>query len=216
MTLAGVKRIAARGEGQHIEFKLRVPRPERMAREMIAFANSGGGTLLVGVDDDGSIVGVKDVEEEEFSIRHAVGAHCRPPVKWRSYRVPVSRRREVVVITVPVSKQKPHFMTASSGSPSGAAYVRVADRSMEASPETVALLRTQDHEDGVFFELGEREMMLFRYLEQYGHVTADGWAQVANLSRVEAGDVLVTMTRAGVLTQHRRESGEYFTLHMAE
>jgi len=87
---------------------------------------------------------------------------------------------------------------------------------MEASPETVELLRTEGHEEGVFFELGEREMMLFRYLEQYGHVTAEGWAQVANLPRHEAGDVLVTMTRAGVLTQHRQESGEYFTLHMAE
>ncbi|PIQ63152.1 MAG: transcriptional regulator [Bacteroidetes bacterium CG12_big_fil_rev_8_21_14_0_65_60_17] len=216
MTLAGVKRIAARGEGRHIEFKLRVPRPERMAREMIAFANSGGGTLLVGVDDDGSIVGVKDVEEEEFSIRHAVGLHCRPVVKWRSYRVPVSRSREVIVITVPASKYKPHFMAASSSSASGPAYVRVEDRSMEASPETVELLRTEGHEEGVFFELGEREMMLFRYLEQYGHVTAEGWAQVANLPRHEAGDVLVTMTRAGVLTQHRQESGEYFTLHMAE
>ncbi len=216
MTLAGVKRIAARGEGQHIEFKLRVPRPERMAREMIAFANSGGGTLLVGVDDDGSIVGVKDVEEEEFSIRHAAHAHSRPVVKWRSYRVPVSRRREVIVITVPASKHKPHFMTESSTSASGPAYIRVEDRSMEASPETVALLRTQDDANGVFFELGEREMMLFRYLEQYGHVTADGWAQVANMSRHEAGDVLVTMTRAGVLTQHRREQGEYFTLHMAD
>lgn len=66
MTLDHLRRLVARGEGQTIEFKRRVPSPDRLAKEVIAFANSSGGQLLLGVTDDGRIVGVKDSEEEEF------------------------------------------------------------------------------------------------------------------------------------------------------
>ena len=52
MTHRQLERLVAVGEGQHLEFKRQVPRPQRLAKEVIAFANSGGGHLLLGVDDD--------------------------------------------------------------------------------------------------------------------------------------------------------------------
>lgn len=215
MTLDDVKRIVARGEGQHIEFKRRVPSQERIAKEMIAFANTGGGTVLVGVNDDGTVVGVKDAEEEEYALRKAISAHCRPTVKWRSYRVPVTNKRDIIVVTVPRSGTKPHFLRTANGGPE-AAYIRVDDMSLEASPETVALLRAETSDDGVHFEMGETELVLLRYLEQYGNITVDAWASVANLDRDEAGQILVTLTRAGVLSQQHGDRGDYFTLQYAD
>jgi predicted HTH transcriptional regulator len=46
------------GEGQHLDFKQHISSAEKIARTLVAFANSGGGQLLVGVDDQGEIVGV--------------------------------------------------------------------------------------------------------------------------------------------------------------
>ena len=46
MTSNDVKRLAAMGEGRTLEFKNRVPRPERIAREVIALANTDGGSGL--------------------------------------------------------------------------------------------------------------------------------------------------------------------------
>ncbi len=215
MTLEDVKRIVARGEGQHIEFKRRVPTHERIAKEMIAFANTGGGTVLIGVNDDGSVVGVKDAEEEEFSLRQAVSTHCRPPVRWRSYRVPVTNKRDVLVVTVPRSGIKPHFLLPDGGG-SQTAYIRVDEMSVEASPETVSLLRSETSNEGVHFEMGEPEMILLRYLEQYGSITVNTWANVSNTDRSTAGDLLVTLTRAGVLAHHTSDRGDYFTLHFAD
>jgi predicted HTH transcriptional regulator len=215
MTLDDVKRIVARGEGQHIEFKRRVPTHERIAKEMIAFANTGGGTVLIGVNDDGSVVGVKDAEEEEFSLRQAVSTHCRPPVRWRSYRVPVTNKRDVIVVTVPRSRTKPHFLLSGEGD-TKTAYIRVDEMSVEASPETVSLLRSETSTDGVHFEMGEVELVLLRYLEQYGSITVNTWANVSNTDRSTAGDLLVTLTRAGVLAHHAGERGDYFTLHFSD
>ena len=55
MTLQELNQLASLGEGPSLEFKRKVPRPERIAKEVIAFANTRGGRLLLGVDDDGTI-----------------------------------------------------------------------------------------------------------------------------------------------------------------
>ena len=56
LDLRDLQRLVALGEGLTIEFKRRVPRPARIAKEVIALANAQGGKLLLGVDDDGTIV----------------------------------------------------------------------------------------------------------------------------------------------------------------
>jgi len=213
MTLEEIKHLVSRGEGRHLEFKRRVPEPERLAKEVVAFANSGGGHLLIGVGDDGKIVGVRDSEEEEFSLKQALGMNCRPTVHWTSERVPVTAKRDVIMVTVPDSPRKPHYIVTNVEDGTGPAYVRIEDMSVEASPESVALMRTEHSGDGVRFEFGEKELLLMRYLEQYGRVTVDGFAQIADLKREEAGHLLVTLTRAGVLDQHREARGDFYMIH---
>ena len=213
MTLQEIKRLVARGEGRHLEFKRRVPEPERVAKEVVAFANSGGGRLLIGVDDDGGIVGVRDSEEEEFALRTALGMNCRPSVRWVTERIAVTSRRDVIMVTVPDSPRKPHFIVVNVEDGSGPAYVRIEDMSVEASPESIALMQTEYSGDGVQFEFGETELLLMRYLEQYGRVTVDGFAQISSLNREEASKLLVTLTRAGVLHQHREARGDFYMIH---
>ena len=57
MTFRELSQLVTLGEGQHLEFKKRVPAPERITKEVIAFANTGGGRLLLGIDDDGTVLG---------------------------------------------------------------------------------------------------------------------------------------------------------------
>ena len=53
MTFTELKQLVRRGEGQYLEFKKKADHPDKIVREMVAFANSGGGELLLGVDDHG-------------------------------------------------------------------------------------------------------------------------------------------------------------------
>ena len=64
MDYRDVLRMIEEGEGFEIEFKRKVSTPEKIARAMIAFANTRGGSILFGVDDDGSIVGVESEKSE--------------------------------------------------------------------------------------------------------------------------------------------------------
>lgn len=213
MTVEEIKRLVARGEGRHLEFKRRVPEPERLAKEVVAFANSGGGHLLIGVGDDGTLVGVRDSEEEEYSLRQALELNCRPAIQWVSERIAITPKREVILVTVPDSPRKPHYLVTNVEDGTGPAYVRIDDMSVEASPESVALMRSENSGEGVRFEFGEKELLLMRYLEQYGRVTVDGFAQIADLDRDRAGRLLVTLTRAGVLDQYREARGDFYMIH---
>jgi predicted HTH transcriptional regulator len=53
-----LQQLISRGEGKALEFKSAIPSPQHLAREIAAFANSGGGTILLGVREDGTIPGV--------------------------------------------------------------------------------------------------------------------------------------------------------------
>jgi len=211
MTLRELSQLIGLGEGQHLEFKKRVPGPERIAKEMIAFANTGGGRLLLGVDDDGSVVGVKDAAEEEYVLRRALTTHSDPPVAFTTERIMVTKKRDVLVVMVPVSGTKPHFLVHPENG-ARTAYVRIEDMSVEASREAVRLMQARQHPRDVLFEFGEKEQVLMRYLDSYGRISVTQFASLADISPGRASQTLVLLTRANVLQLHADPKEDYFTL----
>ena len=55
-----LRRLVAAGENDRVEFKRKVAHPLKVAREAVAFANSGGGVLLIGVEDNRTLPGLKE------------------------------------------------------------------------------------------------------------------------------------------------------------
>lgn len=215
MTVRELEQLVALGEGISLEFKRRVPRPERIAKEIVALANTNGGRIVLGVGDDGTITGVGDAAEEEFLLRQATTAHCTPPVEYRTERIVVGDRNDVVVVTVPESTQKPHFVVDDPPPENGegTAYVRVEERSIEASDDTVNRLEDQGPDEAVTFEFGETESLLMRYLDDYGRITVPELAQLADISPEQASQTLLRLTRADLLHLNAAEEGDYFTLN---
>jgi predicted HTH transcriptional regulator len=218
MDVHDLRRLVALGEGPHLEFKHRVPRPDRIAREVIALANTGGGKVLLGVGDDGALVGVKDTEEELYALRGALDAHCEPPVRLRIEGVRISRRREVLVIDVPASADKPHFLVGEENGMNGAtaakrkAFVRVGHESVEASREAVSLMRAERRPRDVRFTFGEQEQQLMKYLERYERITVREYARLAGLPRWKASKTLVLLAEARVLRHHPDAGEDFFTV----
>ena len=216
MTLKELNQVISLGEGTHIEFKRKVPQPERIVKELIAFANTSGGQLLLGIDDDGSILGVKDAEEEEFALLNALDAHCKPPLSFSSERISITKKRDVIVVRVPPSRNKPHFLIEPDQNESKTAYIRVEDKSIEASREAVRLMRYKKSGKPVTFEFGQNELMLMRYLDTYGKITVSQFAKLSNISRRRASQTLVLMTKANVLRLHAHNKSDYFTIAYEE
>ena len=67
--------------------------PEKIAREMIAFANTKGGYLIFGVDDDREVVGVDSEKSESEMIKDAAENYCEPPLIYSIDFIEVIRKR---------------------------------------------------------------------------------------------------------------------------
>ena len=184
MDLKALERLAGLGEGQHLEFKRKVPRPERIAKEVIAFANAEGGKLLLGVDDDGSVRGVRDAHEELFALERALKTHCRPPIPFEVEIIEVKHRREALVVDVAPSEDKPHYLVEDDGSKT--AYVRYEDQSVLASKEAVRLMRAEKNPTNTRFEFGDKEHRLMQYLDRHERITVDQFARLADVPRRSA------------------------------
>ncbi|PSQ76916.1 MAG: ATP-binding protein [Bacteroidetes bacterium QH_7_62_13] len=213
MTPRELEQLVDLGEGISLEFKRRVPRPERIAKEILAFANTNGGRILLGVSDDGTIEGFQNVSEQTFLLRQATESHCSPPVEYNTERIVVGERQDVIVVTVPESGEKPHSLVSEAVNGEGRVYVRVEERSVEASDETVQRLRNQRPGERVTFEFGETESLLMRYLDDYGRITVPQLAQLADISPENASQTLLRLARADLLHLHESEDGDYFTLN---
>lgn len=215
MTRRELEQLVDLGEGISLEFKRRVPQPERIAKEIVALANTNGGRIVLGVDDDGSILGIDHASEEIFLLRQAVKAHCRPEVEYQTERVVVEPRCDVLVVTIHESEDKPHRVVADvqENEEDGTVYVRVEAKSMEASAETIQEMEAQDDRDGVTFEFGETESLLMRYLDDYGRISVSQLAQLAGISPERASQTLLRLTKADLLHLHPDEEGDYFTLN---
>lgn len=214
MTPRELEQLVDLGEGISLEFKRRVPRPERIAKEILAFANTNGGRIVLGVSDDGTIEGFENVSEQTFLLRQATQSHCSPPVEYNTERIVVGERQDVIVVTVPESSEKPHFLVSDrSANGEGVVYVRVEERSVEASDETIQRLRDQRPDQRVTFEFGETESLLMRYLDDYGRITVPQLAQLADIPPEHASQTLLRLARADLLHLHESEDGDYFTLN---
>lgn len=210
MHLSDLRRLVTAGENTYIEFKREIPSSEKIAREISAIANTHGGTLLVGVDDDGTIVGVQGHEEEEYLLESAVNELCQPPVIIRVEIVPISRKRDVLVVTIREAVNKPIAVVSENGRNY---YVRERDKSVKASPERVALLRKSTAPVGVTFEFGPNEQRLLRYLDEYGRITVNGYANLIQAGRRKASGILVNLTSAGILQLVRSDDDtEWFSM----
>lgn len=213
MELRLLKELVKKGEGEHSEFKLKSNHPEKIVREIVAFANTGGGKLFIGIDDDCTIKGLKDADEDEYTILKAMDKYIFPKVSYRKERVSVSPERDVLVLNVHRSIDKPHYVINENGD--RRAYIRVKDKSIQASREMKEIMRRGRGERDVRFNYGEKEQKLMELLDKKDSVTVDLFATFAGIPRKIASNTLVVMVLARVLEVHPREMLDHFTMSMA-
>jgi predicted HTH transcriptional regulator len=102
--------ILARGEDSHHQFKRDAANADGMAAELAAFANSGGGTVFLGVADDGSIVGLDAAAVRRLNqlISNAASQHVRPPLHPQTHNEQTAQGL-VLVVQVPDGLNKPYM-----------------------------------------------------------------------------------------------------------
>lgn len=210
-----LRKLIDEGESSTTEFKRKLNNSFKIAKEISAFSNSKGGIILIGVDDDGTIVGVESEKYEEEVIKEACDFHLEPRV------IPeISNESylgfEILVVIIPESDNKPVKLLIENeqGQVKKRAYIRVGEKSVMASSEMARALRYQNQESEKELKLviGSKEKSLFNYLEKYERATVKDFAKLVNISKRRAERLMIRLMRAGVLQIHHDTSNDYFTL----
>ena len=204
-----LRKLVMEGEGQHLEFKRKVSHPEKIVREMIAFANSEGGTLLIGVDDDGTLAGVKYPDEELLSVRQALQKHVKQPLVYHDSLIELSLTKFVLRLDIPPSEKRPLFFTEDSKVRES--YVRMNDMSIKASEQMNEIVRRKRQNKNIRFYFAEHELTLMKYLDSNKIITLKDFQKLTGLNQFAASRKLILLVLANVLKITPSEKGDFYS-----
>lgn len=134
-------------EGKTLEFKRDLSSPKSLLKTLIAFANTAGGRLIVGVADDRKVLGVANALDEEERLCNLIADSISPRLVPNVELITV-QDKTLLVVEVFVSGSRPHWFNAEG--PEHGVYVRLGSSSRQADQALIdELHRTAE---GVAFD----------------------------------------------------------------
>jgi len=121
-------------ENKDLDFKLDLPKPEKIAGLITAFYNSRGGKIILGVDDDRKPIGLKDPQRVEHKFTQIIRHYCKldedPRIEFIKYK-----GKDFILIHCPKGKDTPYFVRGEYTS-----RIRIGSSNMPANKEETARL----------------------------------------------------------------------------
>ena len=119
-------------ESERIEYKSQML--EDLYKEVIAFANTDGGVIYIGIDNEGNLTGIDDVDETYTRLTNGIRDAIAPDVTM--FVRYVLQDNKVIRIEVGEGSYKPYYLKAKGIKPTGV-YVRQGASSVQASPDQI-------------------------------------------------------------------------------
>ena len=137
MTKSELLELIANRENSGVEFKSDDLRPEQLAKEIVALANLQGGRILLGVEDDGTITGIRRDNLEHWVMDTVFGRKVHPMILPFYEEIQIDEQRRVAVISLTQGTTKPYVVRHNDREE---IYVRVGSTSGLATREQQARL----------------------------------------------------------------------------
>ena len=137
MTKSELFELIANGENSGVEFKSDDLRPEQLAKEIVALANFQGGRILLGVEDDGTVTGIRRDDLEHWVMDAVFGRKVHPMILPFYEEIQVDDQRRVAVVSLTQGTTKPYVVRHNDREE---IYVRVGSTARLATREQQARL----------------------------------------------------------------------------
>ena len=187
--------MIAHGEYVQQDFKFGITDSRKISRSLSAFANTIGGRLLIGVKDNGTIVGVK-TEEEFYMVEAAAQLYSVPEIDFLS-KAWNFEGKTVLEVRIEESTLKPHYVKNSDGTKN--AYFRVKDENILASPVLIKVWQKQKQSRGTLVRYSIPESLVFKYLSEHDYLSLSKFKKLGRLRQKEAVETLANLLIFGLL-----------------
>lgn len=207
-----LKRLIDQGENQYLDFKYCVSDSRKIARTLSAFANSDGGTILIGVRDNGSIAGIQS-DEEIYMIDTAAHIFCRPEIEY-SIKQYTSDNKTVLKVDVKKGEKRPYQARDETGK--WKSYFRHNDQNLVANRVLLQVWKKQKKSSGVLVKFGKVENSLMHYLKENETITISRFRKIARISSYRAESILANLIILKVLIMNPSEQGFTYEINHAD
>ena len=194
-----IEELISQGEHEQQDFKFLISDARKIARSISAFANNGGGRLLIGVKDNGVAAGVRN-EEDIYVVEQAAQRYCRPSQQVEFTAFNVGAGVVVIRASVAAADEKPVFACDTDGL--WKAFFRVADENIVADPLMVKAwqLRHSPDAGAMIFKLSETESRLLELIDSASdRLTVRDISIALHIAMSHAEDLVVRLAALGII-----------------
>ncbi len=156
-----IKKLIVTGEGSTLDFKQTISDAPKIAKTLVAFANHKGGTLLIGVRDNGSLAGIRS-EDEKYMLELAGSYYCKPAinVNFKEHEI---EGKTIIEAKINEGFDKPYYAKDTEGK--WWVYNRVRDRSLLASAVMFQVIKRKNQNTHTILKYSFLETQLLNLLK---------------------------------------------------
>ncbi len=202
-------KLIEQGEHDQQDFKYCINDSKKIAKSLVAFANTKGGRLLIGVKDNGKIAGISS-DEEFYMIESAAKIYSKPPIDFTTKQWQVEGKT-VLEIEVEPGNKKPYLAKDENGK--WLAYIRIKDENFLAHRIQVEAWEKEKSAHGIYFTYTNSERLLIEFLVKNPTISFSRFMRIARLSRRDAGNILSNFLVIGILKTITTSEGTIFALN---
>lgn len=202
-----IQKLISEGEHQMLDFKFEISDSKKIARSLVAFANTDGGRLLIGVKDNGAISGIRS-EEEKHMIQTAAELYCKPKVEFSAKEWNINGK---TVLEIIIPKSRHHKHKAPDHNNIYKVYVRVKDENIVANSILMKVWKHENDKSFVKITFSEEEKMLLKYLDEHKTISFDEFLEISHLKKKAAENILVNFILIGMVKMDMSEKKVFFT-----
>ena len=187
MTWEEIVALMEQGEGQAVEFEKQLTGAEDIARELVAFSNSDGGKLIIGLDDKNRhLLGVKTDDGVTEWIREVAHTKCQPSIS-PVINVFEKNGRSILLVTIPEGDEKPYKTD-------DICYIRDGAISRPAREKEEEEIKSPWHGHG----LNKRQKRVLFYMHEHSSITNREYREMFNVSHKTAHIELTLLADKGL------------------
>jgi len=196
-----IQTLIEQGEHQRLDFKFEISDSRKIARSISAFSNTDGGTLLIGVKDNGVVSGIRS-EEEIYMAEASAKMYCKPVVDFRATQW---NERGKTVLELIIPKMRDAICYAENPDGKWLAYVRVNDNNYLAAAVQMKLWKRKLKSMPTHIVYTDREKILLDFLTQNPDISIGKFCQLAGISRNSAETILVNLIMLDIVELFYKE-----------
>jgi len=197
------------GEHQQQDFKFCINDSKKIAKSLVAFANTDGGRLLIGVKDNGKIAGISS-DEEFYMVEAAAKIYSKPAINFETTQWQVEGKK-VLEITIDPGQNKPYFAKDENGK--WLAYIRIKDENFLAHKIQVEVWKKEKSSRGICLTYSDTERFLIKYLLQHENISFSKFMRLAQISRKKAEEILSNFVIINIIRIQTANEGTTFCLN---